>query len=224
MDLKKILASQLVTKVKDGDCIGLGTGTTAEEVTREIARRVKDEKLNISAVSSSIATTSLATDLGIKVVPISKASQVTWGFDGADEVSPDKSLIKGKGGALLKEKIISGLMPEWIILVTENKLVTNLGMTCPLPVEVVPAAVSIVEKDLLSLGATSIKIRTGSHFYGPLFTESGNLLIDAEFPCIDDQLTRQIKLLTGVVEHGYFPANVKNKILVAKDSGETYWY
>lgn len=223
MELKKILAKEISAKVKEGECIGLGTGSTAEEVIKEIASRVKKEGLEISGVSTSIATTSIASDLGIKVIPINKIKKIDWGFDGADEVSPEKALIKGRGGALLREKIVSNCLTEWIIAVTEDKLVKKLGQNCLLPIEVIPNAITNVETELASLGAKQVQLRTGTNFYGPLFTETGNFILDAKFDDIDDSLANKIKLITGVVEHGYFSAHKRTRVLVVKKSGDLRW-
>ncbi len=220
MNGKKVLAKELAKKVTDGDCIGLGTGSTAEEIIRAIGERIKNEKLSITGVSTSLVTTSVASDMGIKVLPLSKALKVNWGFDGADEVSPDNCLIKGRGGALLKEKIIANMIPEWIVGVTEDKLVSKLGEKFLMPVEVVPTATAIVENELLKLGCKEIVVRTGSNFYGPLFTESGNLLFDVKFPEITESLMREVKLLTGVVEHGFFPNTPNLKILLVDKDGK----
>lgn len=219
MNLKKIIATELASKVKDKDCIGLGTGTTAEEVVRAIGERIKNEGIQVSGVSTSIATTALASELGIKVLPLSKKLNLSWGYDGADEIDPDFNLLKGRGGALLKEKIIANILPELIIVVTEEKLVSRIGEKYMLPVEVVPAAASTVEKALLDLGANEVVLRTGSNFYGPLFTESGNLLLDVRFKEVSKSLVDRIKLLTGVVEHGFFESSPKHKVLVIDSSG-----
>jgi ribose 5-phosphate isomerase A len=124
---------------------------------------------------------------------------------------------------MLKEKIVAAMLPEWVIAVTEDKLVNQITDRYPIPVEVIPQARSIVEKELIKLGANFIEVRTGSNFYGPLFTENGNIILDIKFPQFVEDLLVKVKQLTGVVEHGYFPENPKNKILVAKESQETYW-
>jgi ribose 5-phosphate isomerase A len=224
MDLKKILGNKIAERVKDGDCIGLGTGTTAEQAIRAIGKRVKEESLNLTAVSTSVISTSIALEYGIKVLPLDGQINLSWGFDGADEVAKNGSLLKGRGGAMLKEKIVATALPELIIIVAEQKLVSNITDHYPIPVEIIPSARSIVENQLMTLGVNFMEIRTGTNFYGPLFTENGNNILDIKFPKLSEDLLNKVKLITGVVEHGYFPNSPKYKILVAKENGETYWF
>ena len=223
MNLKQKLGAEIALKAKTGDCIGFGTGTTAEEAIRAIGERVKSEGLVISGVSTSIFSTNLAMSYGIKIMPISAGVVLDWGFDGADEIGKDRAMLKGKGGAHLKEKIIANALPEWIVVVVEDKLVNVLGGNCALPVEVIPMAMSQVEVELMKLGAAKVVVRTGTNFYGPLFTENGNVILDAKFSEVNEGLVKQVKAITGVVEHGYFQAKDSTKILVAKNSGEVYW-
>lgn len=217
--LKNVLADFVASRVKDGEVIGLGTGSSAEAVVRAIGRRIQNESINVSGVSTSMVTTSVASEVGISLIPLSKVSKIDWGFDGADEVAPDKILLKGKGGALLREKIVARMLPKFLVVVTEDKLVKNIGERFPVPVEVVPESIFYVERELLALGATTVVTRTGSNFYGPLFTESGNVLLDATFPEVTFALGSSIKQITGVVEHGLFTGFSSIEIASIKQDG-----
>lgn len=220
MDLKKEVAKKIALKAKSGEIIGLGTGSAAEAVIRALGDRVKNEGLKIEGVSTSQVSTQIAGEVGISVLSLSKGVKLDWGFDGADEVDPNCHLIKGKGGALLIEKIIARALPEYIISVTEDKLVSKLGEKCALPVEVVPEALTYVEEQLLKLGASNLSLRSGSNFYGPLFTEKGNRIIDANFSNLNVELAEKIKGLTGVVEHGMFYGFPNLTVMVVNGEGE----
>lgn len=204
MDVKKEIGKFIASKAKSGETIGLGTGSAAEAVIRALGDRVREEGLKICGVSTSQVSTLIACEVGIPVLEMGKGIKLDWGFDGADEVSPDNILIKGRGGALLIEKIVAKNLPKYFIAVTEDKLVSRLGEKFSLPVEVVGEALSYVEGELKKLGATDIELRSGSNFYGPLFTEKGNRILDVKFPKLDISLAEKVKGLTGVVEHGLF--------------------
>jgi ribose 5-phosphate isomerase A len=145
--------------------------------------------------------------------------EISWGFDGADQVTPERCAIKGKGGALLQEKILAKRCREYTIIVDSSKLVERLGVGCPVPVEVVPQAVSLVEGGLIKLGAKEVTLRSGSGKHGPVITEAGNVLLDVVFSEIDCDLERRIKQITGVVESGLFCGYI-SEVLVANPQGE----
>jgi ribose 5-phosphate isomerase A len=220
MDLKKEVAKVIAQKAKSGEVIGLGTGSAAEAVIRALGERVKNEGLKIQGVSTSEVSTQIAGEVGIPVLSLSKGVKLAWGFDGADEVDPKCVLIKGKGGALLIEKIIAKSLPKYVIAVTEDKLVNKLGEKCALPIEVVPEAVTFVMKELETLGANKLELRSGSNFFGPLFTEKGNRIIDASFKDLDVALAERIKSITGVVEHGLFYGFSDLTVVCGKSNGE----
>ncbi|HMO18980.1 MAG TPA: ribose 5-phosphate isomerase A [Oligoflexia bacterium] len=216
---KEILAERVAARVVSGQTIGLGTASTAEAILNAIGKRIKEEGLIVSGVSTSLVTTRIASRLGIVVHDIASGVPLDWAFDGADEVDPYLRLIKGRGGALLKEKIVARRSPHLVIALTSEKKVSRLGEKYPVPVEVLPQSVSYVESELIKLGAEQVLPRTGSNFYGPLFTESGNLLLDASFSEIKSNLGSQIKSITGVVEHGIFENFSSLEVLCADSSG-----
>lgn len=217
---KEILAREIAARVVSGQVIGLGTASTAEAILRAIGKRIKEEGIVVSGVSSSLATTRVASEVGISVLPASGDIRLDWAFDGADEVDPDLRLLKGRGGALFKEKIIARISPHMVIAVTGEKKVSRLGEKFHVPIEVVPDSASYIERELVRLGASEVLARTGSNFYGPLFTESGNLILDARFPTISSGLGDVIKVLTGVIEHGIFENLPSLEVLIAHADGK----
>jgi ribose 5-phosphate isomerase A len=219
-ELKEALGTFIASKVHDGAVLGLGTASSAEAVLHAIGKRISSEGIKVSGVSTSVVTTSIASDNGITVIPFSKGIQFDWGFDGADEVTPGKVLLKGRGGAMFKEKLLACMLPKLIISVTEEKLVKNLGDRYPVPVEVDPSAVPYVERELVRIGATSIVARTGSNFHGPLFTENGNTILDVTFSHYSSTLEDEIKVITGVIEHGIFSKLPSVEVVVASKYGE----
>jgi ribose 5-phosphate isomerase A len=127
-----------------------------------------------------------------------------WAFDGADEVDPHNSLIKGRGGAMFIEKLIIASAPKTYILVDTSKLVKTLGEKFPVPVEVYPLAINLVELRLTDLGATEIKLRPGQGKDGPIITETGNLILDVRFGSIGQDMETRIAAIPGVIGSGLF--------------------
>ncbi|TSJ43538.1 ribose 5-phosphate isomerase A [Mucilaginibacter corticis] len=210
---KQKVADQIVAKLKDGDVIGVGSGSTVFLTLFAIAERIKAERLNIAAIPTSIEISLFCTKLGIPLTTLFE-HKPDWCFDGADEVDPNKSLIKGRGGALFKEKLLISSSPVSYIIVDDSKLVDRLGSKFPVPVEVFPQALTHVEQELSLLGATSIQLRPAGGKDGPVITENNNLLLDVKFDRIDLDMERKIKSITGVIESGLF-INYNIEVLVA---------
>lgn len=215
--MRELLAKEIAGRVKDGDTIGFGTGTTVEVAINQIAKRVKDEGLRIAAVPTSIETAQQCEQLGIAVLSSLWAAPLSWGFDGADEVDPKLRLIKGRGGALLQEKILAAKCKHFVVIVDEGKLVARLGEKFPVPVEVIPAAQGVVENGLKKLGGKNITLRQATGKHGPIITEGGNLILDVNFDNIADTLERDIKALVGVVENGIFTKYAHEVLVAGKD-------
>ena len=210
---KQKLADQVSAKVKDGDVIGIGSGSTAYLALFAIAKKIKAEGLNIKAIPTSIEIALTCTNLGIPVTSLYE-HKPDWLFDGADEVDPDHNLIKGRGGALFKEKLLISSCAVSYIIVDDSKLVKKLGSKFPVPVEVFPMALPHVEEELKKLGAKNIVLRLAQGKDGPVITENGNLLLDVNFDNINAGLETGIKAITGVIESGLFQ-NYKVEVLVA---------
>src|SRR4051812_5317675 len=212
-EAKQIVAAKIAEKVKDGDVLGVGSGSTSFMALMAIAERVKTEKLNIKAIPTSIEISMFCGKLGIPLTSLTEA-RPDWYFDGADEVDANKSLIKGRGGAMFKEKLLMSCSPVNYIIVDESKLVKKLGSNFPIPIEVFPAAVLHVEEQLKKLGTDSLTVRPAKGKDGPVITENGNLVLDAKFDNIAFDLEQKIKAITGVIESGLF-INYNIEIIVA---------
>ncbi len=202
MNAKKIAADAAVARIEDGMIVGLGTGSTAYYAIHGIADRIRNEGLRIKAVASSAASERLAEELGIPLVPFADIDGIDVTIDGADEADPSLNLIKGGGGALLREKILAANSREFLVIVDESKLVPTLG-AFPLPVEIIPFAKEWTVSHLRKLGCEP----TLRQADGKLFvTDNGNYIADCRFQAIADpeSLASRIQSIPGVVEHGLF--------------------
>jgi ribose 5-phosphate isomerase A len=200
---KEELGRQVAEKVRDGQVIGVGSGSTAYLAVHAIANRVHSEGLRLSVVCTSPELTLVCAAVNL---PIASLLQVRpdWAFDGADEVDPARNLIKGRGGAMFMEKILMHASPRTFILVDPSKLVTKLGQKFPIPVEVLPLTLRLVEKELKAIGAVEIALRLAVRKDGPVVTENGNLILDVRFAEIHEELERDVKAIPGVIESGLF--------------------
>jgi len=217
--MKELVAQELARRIKNGEVIGVGTGSTVELALQEIGKRVKAENLSLKIVPTSLQSAWQCQALGLDVLYPEFRGELAWGFDGADEVDERLMLIKGKGAAMLQEKILAARCKRFVVIVDESKMVKQLGERCPVPVEVVPSASLLVERSLLALGAKEVTLRNcGGGKHGPIITEAGNIVLDALFPSISETLEAQIKCITGVVESGIFTRHA-SEVLVASPSG-----
>lgn len=201
---KQRAAQAAAALVTDGLTVGLGSGTTAALVIRELGHRVRSQRLNFTGVPTSELSASLAHAEGIKLVDLDSIEQIDLDIDGADEVDPQFRMIKGRGGALLREKIVAAASKRRAFVVGPNKLVERLGTRYPVPVEVSPFGLRHVERALRDLGAETT-IRPGVDGR-PLVTDGGHRIIDCRFGPIDDpaELERKLHRIVGVFETGLF--------------------
>src|SRR5215203_3608236 len=154
MNAKRLAAEHAVELIKDGMTVGIGTGSTSAFAIEAISKRIK-EGLSIKAVASSLRSEELAKNAGIRLIPFSRVETIDLYIDGADEVDQELNLIKGGGGALLREKILAFHAKEFIVIVDSSKLVTHLGKFL-LPVEVVPFALELTVRRLQKFGCTTL--------------------------------------------------------------------
>jgi len=202
-EAKQKVALKIAEKVKDGDVIGVGSGSTSFLALIALAERVKAEKLNVKAIPTSIELSMACSKLGVPLTTLFE-NRPDWLFDGADEVDPKRSLIKGRGGAMFKEKLMMASSQKSYIIIDETKLVDKLCTKFPVPIEVFPQALLHVEERLAAMGARDITLRPAKGKDGPVITENGNLIIDAKFDEVPDDLEIKIKSITGVIESGLF--------------------
>jgi ribose 5-phosphate isomerase A len=200
---KEELGRRIAERVQDGQVIGVGSGSTSYIAIHAIAERVHREGLKVTAVCTSQEVTLACVALDLPVATLLQR-RPDWAFDGADEVDPDRNLIKGRGGAMFMEKIVMHASPRNFILVDQSKLVTRLGGKFPIPVEVLPIAMRVVEHELAAIGAVEIVLRLAVKKDGPVITEHGNFILDVRFEEIYKALERDIKAIPGVIESGLF--------------------
>jgi ribose 5-phosphate isomerase A len=207
-DAKKAAARETVKKIKDGQTIGLGSGSTVAYAIKELGNKIRDEKLDIVGVPSSYQSMFLAIESGIRLTSLDENPELDLAIDGADQVSKDLELIKGGGAALTREKIVDTAAKEIIIIVDESKLASRLDI--PVPVEILPFAVQTVTKNIQKIGGRPV-LRGTTGKVGPLVTDNNNFIIDADFGYIDEprDLENRLKLIPGLIETGLFLDMVK---------------
>jgi ribose 5-phosphate isomerase A len=199
---KQAAAREAVQLVESGNVVGLGSGSTATYAIRFLAERVRDG-LKIIGVPTSQRTKQLAEQLGIPLATLDERQQIDIAIDGADEIDPQLNLIKGGGGALLREKVIASASSRFIIVADSAKQVARLGKF-PLPVEVIPFAQTLIRSRIAALGA---QVSVRCYAYGnPYVTDEGHHILDCRFGEIVDPhaLAARLHAIPGVVEHGLF--------------------
>jgi len=188
--------------VRDGDIVGLGTGSTAYFAVVALGERVKDG-LKIIGIPTSVRTADLARAVGIPLTTLDDHPQIDITIDGADEVDPKLNLIKGGGGALTREKVIASASKKMVVVADSGKMVAVLGKF-PLPVEVIAFARTVVERKIVALGGSpTLRLKPEG---SPYLTDNGNEILDCGFRKIADPpaLARELSGTPGVVEHGLF--------------------
>ncbi|MCU0490980.1 MAG: ribose-5-phosphate isomerase RpiA [Chloroflexaceae bacterium] len=203
--LKRLAAKRAVDYIASESVIGLGTGSTMRYALEELGRRLADGHLyNVAGVPTSEQTATLARQLGIPVLSLADVNELALAIDGADEIDPQLNLIKGRGGALLREKVVASLARTLLIIADSSKLVPQLGSHMPLPVEVVPFAVPLIQRRLAALGGqASERLMAAGQ---PYRTDNGNAILDYACGPIADPAALDLFLLRtpGVVDHGLF--------------------
>jgi ribose 5-phosphate isomerase A len=203
---KKNAALQAVKHVKDGFVVGLGSGSTAAYAIKEIATRIKSEKIHVLGIPTSYQAFTLAIQWGIPITTLEEHPTIDLTIDGTDQIDNELNLIKGMGGALTREKIVASASKKLIIVADESKKVEVLGENNnPVPIEVIPFAAPLIIRKIEEMGAKAV-IRENTKKVGPVITDNGNMLIDANFGAIPEpaKLENRLKMLSGVVETGLF--------------------
>lgn len=203
---KKNAAYAAVEHVKDGFIVGLGSGSTAAYAIEALGERIKRERLSILGVPTSYQAFLLAVKHGIAVTTLEEHPVLDVAIDGADQIDPKLNLIKGMGAALAREKIVASASKQNIIIADESKKVKALGENDqPVPVEVLPFAIAVVKRRIEAVGGNPV-LREGKGKVGPVMTDNGNVVIDANFGVIGNaaELELKLKMIPGVVETGLF--------------------
>ncbi|MBD2326403.1 ribose-5-phosphate isomerase RpiA [Alkalinema sp. FACHB-956] len=215
--MKKQVGYAAADRVQSGMIVGLGTGSTTAFAIQAIGERLQSGSLkDIKGIPTSFQAIVLARKFGIPLVGLDEVDHIDIAIDGADEVDPNKNLIKGGGAAHTQEKIVDSLANQFIVVVDSTKLVDHLGSTFLLPVEVLPMAVAPVTRAIEKLGGQP-QLRMGVKKAGPVVTDQGNLVIDVKFDRIDNpsELEQTLNNIPGVLENGLF-VNVADIILVGE--------
>jgi ribose 5-phosphate isomerase A len=213
---KQRAADYVVQKIESGMRVGLGTGSTARFAVAALGARIRAEGLKVKAIPTSEATRRQAEEEGIPLVGFDTVDRLDLCFDGADEADAQLNLTKGGGGALLREKVVVFTSASFYCIVDEAKLVDKLH-AFPLPVEVIPFAARIVEREVRALGAEPVlRQRDGQ----PFVTDNGLWILDCKFPPIHDPalLARAFAQIPGIAEHGLFCGMV-HELVVGTDDG-----
>lgn len=214
-EVKKVLGNRAAQLVQQGMVVGLGTGSTAECFIQSLSQRVREEKLSLQVVVSSERSKQLALAGGLQVIDLNRVAQVDLTVDGADEIDPKKRLIKGAGGALLREKILAAASREMVVIADEGKLVDFLGKT-KLPVEVLPYGALVTERHIQGLGYRGrwrmaapggLKARLPQVEEDLFVTDQGNVILDLFFaePLHEpEKVHEELIRIPGVIETGFF--------------------
>ncbi len=207
MNDKERIAQHAANQVADGMLVGLGTGSTANCFIEELAHRSREQGLKVTTVSSSIASAIKAQQLGLPVLGFDQVSHLDLYVDGADEVSPELTLLKGQGADLVREKLLATASKQFLVLVESSKLVERIGQNFPIPIEVMPFAWQLVKKQLEAIGGQG-DLRQNANKNGYAISSHGSLILDMRFAehTAAEALNDILNSIPGIVEHGIFYA------------------
>lgn len=215
--MKQEVGLAAATRVQSGSIVGLGTGSTTAYTIQFLGDRLKSGELkDIVGIPTSFQAEVLAKQYGIPLTTLDAIDHIDIAIDGADEVDPQKNLIKGGGAAHTREKIVDYLADQFIVVVDSSKIVDRLGSSFPVPVEVIPMAIAPVMRAIEKLGGKP-EIRMGVKKAGPVITDQGNMVVDVKFDNIDDpaDLEKTLNNIPGVLENGIF-VGVTDLVLVGE--------
>jgi ribose 5-phosphate isomerase A len=215
--MKQQVGKAAADRVKSGTIVGLGTGSTTASAIQFLGDRLKSGAISdIQGIPTSFQAEVLAKQYGIPLTTLDAVDRIDIAIDGADEVDPQKNLIKGGGAAHTREKVVDSLADQFIVVVDSGKLVSRLGESFLLPVEVIPMAMTPVMRAIAKLGGKP-ELRMGVKKAGPVITDQGNMVIDVKFDAIDNpgELEKTLNNLPGVLENGLF-VGVADVVLVGE--------
>ena len=217
MNDKQLVAIQAATFVKDGMLVGLGTGSTANYFIEELARRQREDGLKITTVASSTISANMAQSLHLPIVALEHISYIDLYVDGADEVTPEMTLLKGRGSDLVKEKLLAKAATQFIVVADESKLVSRIGQNFVIPIEVIPFAWQLTKKSLHDAGAEG-DLRPNAAKDGFWVTSHGSYVLEMKFDKNIDAgtLNNIINNTPGVIEHGIF-YSLADAVLIANN-------
>ena len=220
-DAKRKAVLKAIQPIKSGWIIGLGSGSTTAYALAEISRLVRARRFDLSVVPTSHQMENLAISHGLRIRTMNEVHTVDYAIDGADQVEvPTFNLVKGGGGAMLREKVVDSAASELIVVVDERKLTKHLGERQPVPLEVLPFAYKTVQVEITKMGGRA-RLRESAGKAGPVVTDNGNFILDADFGRITrpSQLDRRLKTLPGVLETGLF-LGMADRVYVGRKNGK----
>ncbi|AFY86066.1 MAG: Ribose-5-phosphate isomerase A [Chroococcidiopsis cubana SAG 39.79] len=215
--MKQEVGKAAAALVKSGTIVGLGTGSTTAYAIQYIGDRLKSGDLkDIVGIPTSFQAEVLSKQYGIPLTTLDAIDHIDLAIDGADEVDPQKNLIKGGGAAHTREKVVDYLAQQFIVVVDSGKLVDRLGSVFAVPVEVIPMAISPVMRAIEKLGGKP-ELRMGVKKAGPVITDQGNMVVDVRFDAIDNpaELEKTLNNIPGVLENGIF-VNCTDLVLIGE--------
>ncbi|NEO70058.1 ribose-5-phosphate isomerase RpiA [Moorena sp. SIO3H5] len=215
--MKQEVGKAAAKRVQSGMIVGLGTGSTTAYAIQFLGDRLNSGEIkDIVGIPTSFQAEVLAKQYGIPLTTLDAVDHIDVAIDGADEVDPQKNLIKGGGAAHTREKIVDSLAKQFIVVVDSTKIVDHLGSTFLLPVEVIPMAITPVMNAIEKLGGKP-ELRMGVKKAGPVITDQGNMVVDVKFDAIDNpaELEKTINNIPGVLENGLF-VGVTDLVLVGE--------
>jgi ribose 5-phosphate isomerase A len=215
MNDKELVAHQALQYVSENMIVGLGTGSTSNYFIDALAKRNKEENLKIRAVSSSVVSMIKAKEAGLPIIAMEQIKEIDLYIDGADEISPDLTLLKGRGYDLVREKLLARSAKKFIVIADESKLVKNIGDNFPIPAEVQPFAWELVKNILMKKGTGDIRINAAKDGYA--ITSCGNFVLDFNYPEKNtEELNALLSQTPGIVEHGIF-YNIAHGALISSN-------
>lgn len=215
---KQLVANKAAEIVDNGMVVGLGTGSTANLFIDELARRQREQELDIQVVASSVISRIKAQQAGLNVVAIEHLSHLDMYVDGADEVTMEMSLLKGRGQDLVCEKLLASHATAFYVLVDDSKLVKQIGEKNPIPIEVIPSAAQLVLNRLAKYQAKG-SLRLNASGDNVAYSAAGNLILDIQFTGLETaQINALLTVMPGVIEHGIF-ADVVKAVFVGSADG-----
>ena len=224
MNDKQLVAIHAAKYVKSGMLVGLGTGSTANFFIEELARRQKDENLKVTTIASSQVSMIKAQSLGLNVIALTQVAEIDLYVDGADEITPDMTLLKGRGYDLVLEKLLAKAAKQFIVVADKSKLVDRIGTHYAIPIEVMPLAWKAAKRSLEAAGGIG-ELRQNAAKDGLSISSHGSLVLDMTFDksASEEALNHLINNTPGVVEHGIFYGLTSVVLVAGEGTVEERW-
>ena len=224
MNEKQLVAMHAAHHVQSGMLVGLGTGSTANFFIEELARKQREESLKVTTIASSNISMIKAQSLGLNVIGLQQVAEIDLYVDGADEITPNMALLKGRGYDLVMEKLLAKAAKQFLVVADKSKLVNRIGTNFPIPIEVMPFAWQAAKKSIEGIGGMG-DLRPNTAKDGLCITSYGSLVLDMHFPTDMDEvaLNQLLNNIPGVVEHGIFSQLAHGVLIADQQQVEASW-